>query len=244
VQARFTAVVAAVAMLLVFAAAGRGQAAAQPKPLVNADIVKMVKAGLDEDTIVLAIQNRPAAFDTSPEELIRLKGQGVTQGVLKAMLNASNAAPAAAPAPAEPASPPAAQQAQPDQSTQGVWVQFYGVCRKNDLVVFKPTIYANQVELARLACNTYFWVAAMPGTYKFCATKGKCVNAAVGSKGPYYFRILPTAISYNIAQVDSSVAQDEIQYHGAAALDLSRVLAPKIVTTNTDSSPPVFLSPQ
>jgi hypothetical protein len=109
-------------------------------------------------------------------------------------------------------------------------VEFYGVCRKNDLVIFKPTIYANQTELARLACNTYFYVAAVPGTYKFCATKGKCVTSAIGSNGPYYFRILPTAISYNIAQVDPSVAQDEIQDHGAAALDLSRVLAPKMVT--------------
>jgi hypothetical protein len=120
-------------------------------------------------------------------------------------------------------------------------VEFYGVCRKNDLVIFKPTIYVNQVELARLACNTYFYVAALPGTYKFCATKGKCMTAAIGSNGPYYFRILPTAISYNIAEVDPSVAQDEIQDHGAAALDLSRVLAPKMVTTNTDISPPEFV---
>jgi len=80
VQARFTAVMAAAAMLSVFAGVGWGQAAAQPKPLVNADIVKMVKAGLAENTIVLAIQNKPSAFDTSPEELIRLKEQGVSQG--------------------------------------------------------------------------------------------------------------------------------------------------------------------
>jgi hypothetical protein len=243
VQARFTAILAAAAMLSVFAAAGRGQAAAQPKPLVNADVVKMVKAGLAEDTILLAIRNRPNSFDTSPEELIRLKQQGVTQAVLNAMLTASNPAPAS-PAPAEAPPPPPGQQMQSDQGPDGVWVEFYGVCRKNDLVVFKPTIYANQVELARLACNTYFYVAAVPGTYKFCATKGKCMTAAIGPKGPYYFRILPTAISYNIAQVDPSVADDEIRFHGVAALDLSRVLAPKMVTMNTDSSPSVFLSPQ
>ena len=227
-------------MLSVFAAVGRGQAA-QPKPLVNADIVKMVKAGLAENTIVLAIQNKPSSFDTNPEELIRLKEQGVSQAVLNAMLNASNPAPAA-PAPSEP--PPAAQQMQPDQGPAGVWVEFYGVCRKNDLTIFKPTIYVNQVELARLACNTYFYVAALPGTYKFCATKGKCMTAAIGSKGPYYFRILPTTISYNIAQVDPSVADEEIRFHGVAALDLSRVLAPKMVTMNTDISPPVFVPQQ
>ncbi|MGA9627960.1 MAG: hypothetical protein WBL65_06765 [Bryobacteraceae bacterium] len=242
-QARFTAVMAAAAMLSIFAGVGWGQAAAQPKPLVNADIVKMVKAGLAENTIVLAIQNKPSSFDTSPEELIRLKEQGVSQVVLNAMLNASNPAPAA-PAPAQSEPPPAAQQTQSSQSPAGVWVEFYGVCRRGDLTIFKPTIYANQTELARLACNTYFYVAAVPGTYKFCATKGKCVTAAIGSNGPYYFRILPTAISYNIAQVDSSVAQDEIQDHGAAALDLSRVLAPKMVTVNTDVSPPEFVPQQ
>ena len=233
---------AAVALLSVFAGVGWGQAAAQPKPLVNADIVKMVKAGLAEDTIVLAIQNKPSSFDTSPEELIRLKEQGVSQGILNAMLNASTAAPAA---PAESQAPPPQpdQQMQADQGPTAALVEFYGTCPKGGLTIYKPTIYANQTELARLACNTYFYVAAVPGTYKFCATKGKCVTAAIGSTGPYYFRILPTTISYNIAQVDSSVAQDEIQDHGAAALDLSRVLAPKMVTVNTDVSPPVFLAP-
>ena len=99
---------------------------------------------------------------------------------------------------------------------------------KPEAAKVKGACPANQAQLARLACNTYFYVAAMPGTYKFRATKGKC---------------MPTAISYNIAQVDPSVAQDEIQDHGAAALDLSRVLAPKMVTMNTDISPPVFLAP-
>ena len=69
------------------------------------------------------------------------------------------------------------------------------------------------------------------------------MTAAIGSRGPYYFRILPTT-SCNIAQVDTTVAQDEIERHGAAAMDLSRVLAPKIVTVNTDISPPEFVPQQ
>jgi hypothetical protein len=40
------------------------------------------------------------------------------------------------------------------------------------------------------------------------------------------------------------VAQDEIERHGAAALDVSRVLAPKMVTVNTDISPPEFVPRQ
>jgi hypothetical protein len=43
------------------------------------------------------------------------------------------AQPKPAAAPSEP--PPAAQQTQSSQGPDGVWVEFYGVCRKNDLVI-------------------------------------------------------------------------------------------------------------
>lgn len=241
-QARFMAAVAAAAMLAVFAGIGWGQGGAQPKPLVNADIVKMAKAGLGDQTIVLAIQSKPSSFDTSPEELIRLKGQGVTQAVLNAMLTASK------PAPAEPVSPPPppppAQQTEPDQGPVGYWVGFFSFCAKNQGIIFKPTIYANNVELARMACDTYFYVLAQRGTYKFCATKGKCVTAAIDPGGPYYFRVLPTTLSYSIGQIDASRAEEEIQHHGVGPLDLGRVLAPKLVTINVNNPPAALLSPQ
>jgi len=234
----------AAVLSLVFAGAGRGQAAGQAKPLVNADIVKMVKAGIDEETIVLAIQNKPSSFDTSPEELIRLKGQGVTQPVLKAMLSASQASPAA-PAPAQPPPPPpAAQQAPADQGPVGAWVGIYGVCPRNDLVVFKPTIYANQIELARLACNTFFYVAAQPGTYKFCATKGKCTTAEITLNGPFYFRVLPTTLSYSIGPIETSIAEEQIARHNVSALDPGKILAPKMVTVTTNNPPAIILSAQ
>ena len=60
----------------------------QAKPLTNADVIKMVKAGLDESTILLAIKNRTSQFDTSPDALIDLKTQGVPQNVINAMLGA------------------------------------------------------------------------------------------------------------------------------------------------------------
>ena len=47
------------------------------KPLTNADIVSMVKAGMAESTIVLAIQHSSTVFDTSPQALISLQSQGV-----------------------------------------------------------------------------------------------------------------------------------------------------------------------
>lgn len=77
----------------------------EDKPLNNADVVSMVKAGLAESTVILAIQHSSTAFDTSPQELISLQGQGVPQKVLDAMLNAGNekAASPAGQASAEPA---------------------------------------------------------------------------------------------------------------------------------------------
>ena len=58
----------------------------QTKPLTNADVVGMVKAGLEESTIVLAIQRGATGFDTAPQTLISLKNQGVPKKVLDAML--------------------------------------------------------------------------------------------------------------------------------------------------------------
>ena len=51
----------------------------------------MRNPGWGEQTIVLAIQQGPTAFDTSPQALIELKKAGVTDGVLNLMLSASKA---------------------------------------------------------------------------------------------------------------------------------------------------------
>lgn len=59
--------------------------------MTNADVVRLVKAGMATDTIVLAIQNGKTSFDTSPDALIALSRTGVKKAVIDAMLtNASN----------------------------------------------------------------------------------------------------------------------------------------------------------
>jgi hypothetical protein len=63
---------------------------AQQKPITNDDIVQMFKAGLPQETIVLAIQRGPTKLDTSPNALIALKQQGVPQAVLDAMLKSDH----------------------------------------------------------------------------------------------------------------------------------------------------------
>jgi len=58
------------------------------RPIDNADVVSMTKAGLSEQTIVLAVQQGKPNFDTSPQALVDLKRNGVSDAVLKAMLQA------------------------------------------------------------------------------------------------------------------------------------------------------------
>ena len=50
--------------------------------LTNADIVKMVKAGLPESIIVREIQASRTNFGTSPTSLIELKKQGASEKIL------------------------------------------------------------------------------------------------------------------------------------------------------------------
>lgn len=77
------------------------------KTLTNDDVISMIKSGLAEDTIVLAIQHSSTGFDTSAQALISLQSEGVPQKVLDAMITAAGkeqSAPAA-PSAQTPASP-------------------------------------------------------------------------------------------------------------------------------------------
>jgi hypothetical protein len=95
--------------------------AAQTQPasssLSTDDVIAMVKAGLGEDVVIMAIRKEEKTFDLAPLELVKLKQAGVSDNILKVMLDPKaeiESAPAAAaggdPAPdsaagADPASP-------------------------------------------------------------------------------------------------------------------------------------------
>jgi hypothetical protein len=76
---------AAFALCLFVSQLAKGQAT--PTEITNSDVISMTKAGIGEQTIILAIQRGPVKFDTSPLALISLKGGGVSDEVLNAMLN-------------------------------------------------------------------------------------------------------------------------------------------------------------
>jgi len=72
-------------LLSLFVTGAYGQ---QPDgPLTNAAVVKLVKAGFKEKTIITIINNRPSEFKLDTEQLIGLKRSGVTENIILAMLS-------------------------------------------------------------------------------------------------------------------------------------------------------------
>jgi hypothetical protein len=66
-------------------AQGQGSGAAS-MTLTNASVVKLVRAGFREKTVIAIIGARPVNFDLTPERLIELKKSGVSERVILAML--------------------------------------------------------------------------------------------------------------------------------------------------------------
>lgn len=67
--------------------------------LNNATVVTLVKAGVGDEAVIAKIKATPGQFDLSTEQLIALKQQGVSSGVIAAMLATSaSVGPGGAPA--------------------------------------------------------------------------------------------------------------------------------------------------
>lgn len=79
---------AAFALCLFMSQLAIGEAASTE--ITNSDVISMTKAGIGEQTIILAIQHVRSNFDTSPQALIVLKGAGVSDVVLNALLASAN----------------------------------------------------------------------------------------------------------------------------------------------------------
>ena len=56
-------------------------------PLTNTAVVKLVKAGFKDKTIINIIASRPAKFDLSTDRMIELKKSGVSEKLIMAMLS-------------------------------------------------------------------------------------------------------------------------------------------------------------
>src|SRR5215469_5971093 len=70
-------------------------AQAMQPAITNDDVIKLVKAGMSDNTVLLIIQKSANRFDTSPKALITLKQAGVSDAVIAAMVIAPPSAPPA-----------------------------------------------------------------------------------------------------------------------------------------------------
>jgi hypothetical protein len=55
-------------------------------PLTNSSIIKLVRAGFKDKTVIAIIHSRPNVFQLEPERLIELKRNGVSENIILAML--------------------------------------------------------------------------------------------------------------------------------------------------------------
>jgi len=77
--------------------------------MTNADVIKMVTAGLSEQTIATSIrQATKRSFDLSPDGLIQLKTSGVPDSIMSVMLDPTAALVASTPSPSPNSSAPSA----------------------------------------------------------------------------------------------------------------------------------------
>ncbi len=117
-----------------------GAASAAAAPLTNADIVKLVKAGLSADVILAKIQSSETAFTTDPDSLVALAKEKVPDSVIQAMVARTGAAAAPSGAPS-----PAASEAPKPAVTKIVVEGIYrtrGICTSRGQITMTPTTFA------------------------------------------------------------------------------------------------------
>jgi hypothetical protein len=72
--------------LLLLAGSGVQAQTKDEGPMTNAEVIKLVKAGFKEKTVVLIIASRIPNFDLSSDRMIQLKRAGVSENIIVAML--------------------------------------------------------------------------------------------------------------------------------------------------------------
>jgi hypothetical protein len=104
--ARLVHVIVILASVLVLSVPLLAQATTD-NTLTNADIIRMMKAGIPESIIVRKIQVSRPDFGTSASDLIALKNQGASERILGAVLDSRSGTGQSAAEPSQPAYIPA-----------------------------------------------------------------------------------------------------------------------------------------
>jgi hypothetical protein len=93
-------------LALSFVSAQPPEALISFETLDNQAVMKLVRDGIPDHVIVAAIESTPGEFDTSASAIAELKQSGVSDAVIKAMIDAANERRSGEAPPAAPPSPP------------------------------------------------------------------------------------------------------------------------------------------
>lgn len=156
--------------------------------MTNADVLKMVKAGLGEPVVTAAIRGaRKTAFELSPDGLIELKTSGVSDSIIAVMLDPA-AAPvvvAAAPAPAPAPTPtPTSDPNDPlSPHDPGIYMMTAGEAPR--LVVLEPTSFKQGKSGGWLGSAMTMGIKKMK--WKAIVPAPRAVQRTTSGLTPFYF---------------------------------------------------------
>ncbi len=79
------------AIALILSPASVAMAQSPSTPMTNSAVIKLVRAGFKDKTVIAIIHSRPNRFDLEPDRLIELKRNGVSENIILAMLSQGDA---------------------------------------------------------------------------------------------------------------------------------------------------------
>ena len=149
-------------------------------PLRNEDVIALKKASVSDDLIILKIQSAQTDFKLDVQDIVELKQANVSDAVLAAMMKtASRTTASSATAPDAKA---------PNTKAVGkVYVyrykQFVGS-------MLEPSVYADEIELARMDNGKYFVVELPAGKHNIRSNdKQSTIELNVEPEKEYYVRV-------------------------------------------------------
>jgi hypothetical protein len=75
-----------IATTVVFLASLSGQTNSRTQPSLNSDVIEMARAGASESKLLAAVGSQKQIYDVSPQGLIALHAEGITEAVINRMI--------------------------------------------------------------------------------------------------------------------------------------------------------------
>lgn len=188
----------------------------QKDVLTNEQVVSLTKAGLSTSIILTTIQNSPAKFDVSANGMVALKKQGVSDAVIKAMIE-KNAITPSGPVVKQPVNTKTLPQTDLNKLDPGI---YYALADGKRTEQLEPNVFAQAKVGSGIVTGL---------TYGLAKTKAKAVlsgidaNLKVTESNPSFYFIFPKG--------NASEANTFNLYGGASSPNEFLLIKFKVVNT-------------